>query len=91
MKSVRGAMMSVVVPALDTLCSNLFQQLNESFRAGLEQYLRQMRSLHEPVHQDTPQRLAVGTDAPSLIQLIEDRHIITAFETVCEFATNLFE
>uniref|UniRef100_F1KWZ1 Enhancer of mRNA-decapping protein 4 n=1 Tax=Ascaris suum TaxID=6253 RepID=F1KWZ1_ASCSU len=80
-KSVRGAMMSVVVPALDTLCSNLFQQLNESFRAGLEQYLRQMRSLHEPVHQDTPQRLAVGTDAPSLIQLIEDRHIITAFET----------
>ncbi|KHN88526.1 Enhancer of mRNA-decapping protein 4 [Toxocara canis] len=80
-KNVRGAMMSVVVPALDTLCSNLFQQLNESFRSGLEQYMRQMRSLHQqPTHAGTPQRPMVATDAPSLIQLIEAQQIVTAFE-----------
>uniref|UniRef100_A0A0M3JQX1 Ge1_WD40 domain-containing protein n=1 Tax=Anisakis simplex TaxID=6269 RepID=A0A0M3JQX1_ANISI len=86
-KNVRGAMMSVVVPALDRLCTNLFQQLNESFRNGLEQYMRQIRSLSLSLpqqsthhHSTAAQRSIVANDAPSLIQLIEAQQIVTAFE-----------
>ncbi|MFH4974918.1 hypothetical protein AB6A40_001627 [Gnathostoma spinigerum] len=85
-KNVREAMMSIVVPALDSLCSNLFTQLNETFRTGLDQYMKQLRLLQKdilhPLSESNPHVMSVTSshDPTSLIHLIENRRMAAAFE-----------
>lgn len=89
MKSVRSAMMSVVVPALNEVCRMLFQQLNEAFRMGLEEYMNQMRELSkealaagEMCNNVGANPMSTAIELPSLMQLIEHQRIPDAFEKV---------
>lgn len=77
-------MMSVVVPALDSVCTSLFQQLTETFRSGLEQFLRQVRNVQLETVKASSSVISssAGVDGPTLIQLIENDQISAAFERV---------
>lgn len=77
-------MMSVVVPALESVCSSLFQQLTETFRTGLEQFLRQIRNVQLETVKASGSMIgnSSNADGPTLIQLIENDQISTAFERV---------
>lgn len=87
--AVREILVVNMVPLLQDVCVSLFQQLNENFRAGLEQYMAQMHALctnalrtnhvvSDPMMADN----SSPTDPSALINLIDDHRITVAFEKV---------
>lgn len=85
-EKMREQMTQAVVPQVDRICGQLFKQLNESFRQGLEQYLTQFRALHSAtlaaVASATPAPSSVPADRSSLLQMIKNNQIPLAFDTV---------
>lgn len=66
----------MLIPAVDTTCAQLFQQLNESFRDGLQEFLDQLRKVQSTA--PTP----VLPDYGTLTQLIDGKQFTQAFEMV---------
>ncbi|CAJ0594419.1 unnamed protein product [Cylicocyclus nassatus] len=84
---LRESLTTMVVPAIERICAQLFKQLNDSFRHGLEQYLQQMRALQTATlaavaASATPApSLSVGADRQALAHMIKNNQIPLAFET----------
>ncbi|CAG9530902.1 unnamed protein product [Cercopithifilaria johnstoni] len=85
--NVRELLMASMIPILQDVCVSLFQQLNENFRAGLEQYMKQMHTLctsalrtNQAVTGPLMASNSSPTDPSALINLIEDQRITVAFE-----------
>uniref|UniRef100_A0A158Q7J4 Ge1_WD40 domain-containing protein n=1 Tax=Elaeophora elaphi TaxID=1147741 RepID=A0A158Q7J4_9BILA len=85
--NIREVMMANMMPLLQDLCVSLFQQLNENFRAGLDQYLKQIHTLctsslktNQTVTDPLMASNSSPTDPSALINLIEDQRITVAFE-----------
>ncbi|VDK75526.1 unnamed protein product [Litomosoides sigmodontis] len=84
---VREILIANMVPLLQDICVSLFQQLNENFRTGLEQYMAQMHALctnalktNQAVTSPLMAANSSPTDPSALINLIEDHRITVAFE-----------
>lgn len=91
-KNVRDAVMTAVIPVLQDICVSLFQQLNETFRAGLEQYMRQMQAFcagtmktDQITNDSAIDSSSSFSDTSALIRLIENHCFAAAFEKVFEF------
>ncbi|KAL3997425.1 hypothetical protein ACH3XW_10860 [Acanthocheilonema viteae] len=85
--NIREVLMASMIPILQDICVSLFQQLNENFRAGLEQYMKQMHTLctnalrtSQAVTAPLMTSNSSPTDPSALISLIEDQRITVAFE-----------
>ncbi|CAI4229908.1 unnamed protein product [Auanema sp. JU1783] len=84
---VTDSLANMIVPSLDRTCTQLFKQLNETFRLGMEQYLTQMRAFHQATIQAvtsaTPApAVSVPADRQALLQMIKTRQAPKALETV---------
>ncbi|KAK5977454.1 hypothetical protein GCK32_006111 [Trichostrongylus colubriformis] len=85
---LRESLTTMVVPAIERICAQLFKQLNDNFRHGLDQYLQQMRALQTATlaavaATATPApSLSVGADRQALAHMIKNKQIPLAFETV---------
>ncbi|WKX88976.1 hypothetical protein Q1695_008544 [Nippostrongylus brasiliensis] len=83
----RESLTTMVVPAVERICAQLFKQLNDNFRHGLEQYLQQMRALQTATlaavaATTTPApSLSVGADRQALAHMIKNNQVPLAFET----------
>ncbi|KAH7701546.1 Protein Y44E3A.6 a [Aphelenchoides avenae] len=75
-ETVRSSVHQVLIPAVENLCTQLFQQLNESFRDGLQDFLDQLHRVQSTA--PTP----VLPDYSTLTQLIEAKQYTQAFEMV---------
>lgn len=87
--NIRELLMATMIPILQDVCVSLFQQLNENFRAGLEQYMKQMHTLctsalrtNQSVADPLMASNSSSTDPSALINLIENQRITVAFEKV---------
>lgn len=96
--NIREILVASMIPILQDVCVSLFQQLNENFRAGLEQYMKQMHALCTSAvraNQSVANPLMGGnsspTDPSSLINLIEDQRITVAFEKVFGLTFSLWK
>ncbi|KAK6029160.1 hypothetical protein OSTOST_04736 [Ostertagia ostertagi] len=84
---LREQLTTMVVPAIERICAQLFKQLNDNFRHGLDQYLQQMRALQTATlaavaATATPApSLSVGADRQALAHMIKNNQIPLAFET----------
>uniref|UniRef100_A0A7I4XW79 Ge1_WD40 domain-containing protein n=1 Tax=Haemonchus contortus TaxID=6289 RepID=A0A7I4XW79_HAECO len=84
---LRESLTTMVVPAIERICAQLFKQLNDNFRHGLDQYLQQMRALQTATlaavaATATPApSLSVGADRQALAHMIKTNQIPLAFET----------
>ncbi|KAL6731372.1 hypothetical protein Aduo_002244 [Ancylostoma duodenale] len=84
---LRESLITMVVPAIERICAQLFKQLNDSFRHGLDQYLQQMRALQTATlaavaASATPApSLSVGADRQALAHMIKNNQVPLAFET----------
>ncbi|KHJ98908.1 hypothetical protein OESDEN_01117 [Oesophagostomum dentatum] len=84
---LRESLTTMVVPAIERICAQLFKQLNDSFRHGLDQYLQQMRALQTATlaavaASATPApSLSVGADRQALAHMIKNNQVPLAFET----------
>lgn len=92
-EKVRDAVNAVVVPQVDRICSQMFKQLNDSFRTGLEQYMTQFRALHSATlaavaSAATPAPSVVPSDRQALLQMIKSHQAPLAFDTVDYFPVN---
>lgn len=74
---VRATIHQMVVPALDSICTQLFQQLNEHFRSGIQEFTDQ---LHKAQRESAV--LSPKNNDHTLIQLIESGDVVDAFELV---------
>ncbi|KAK6017596.1 hypothetical protein OSTOST_16879, partial [Ostertagia ostertagi] len=87
-EQIRQQLTTMVVPAIERICAQLFKQLNDNFRHGLDQYLQQMRALQTATlaavaATATPApSLSVGADRQALAHMIKNNQIPLAFETV---------
>lgn len=87
-EKMRDSLVTLVVPALDRICSQLFKQMNETFRLGMEQYMAQFRALHSAtlaavaVSATPAPSMSVSADRQQLAQMIKNRQAPLAFETV---------
>jgi hypothetical protein len=43
-ETVKAVLTQVLVPSVDQICAQLFHQLNENFREGLQEFLEQVRA-----------------------------------------------
>ncbi|VDP20857.1 unnamed protein product [Heligmosomoides polygyrus] len=83
----RESLTTMVVPAIERICAQLFKQLNDNFRHGLDQYLQQMRALQTATlaavaASATPApSLSVGADRQALAHMIKNNQAPLAFET----------
>uniref|UniRef100_A0A0K0DFC4 CCR4-NOT transcription complex subunit 1 n=1 Tax=Angiostrongylus cantonensis TaxID=6313 RepID=A0A0K0DFC4_ANGCA len=76
----------MVVPAIERICAQLFKQLNDNFRHGLDQYLQQMRALQTATlaavaASATPAPSSVCADRQALAHMIRNNQVHLAFET----------
>uniref|UniRef100_A0A915PTM0 Enhancer of mRNA-decapping protein 4 WD40 repeat region domain-containing protein n=1 Tax=Setaria digitata TaxID=48799 RepID=A0A915PTM0_9BILA len=84
--NIREMLMATMIPILQDVCVSLFQQLNENFRAGLEQYMKQMHTLcastlrNQAANDSLMASNSSSTDPSALINLIENQRITAAFE-----------
>lgn len=84
---LRESLTAMVVPAIERICAQLFKQLNDNFRHGLDQYLQQMRALQTATlaavaATATPApSLSVGADRQALAHMIKNNQVPLAFET----------
>ncbi|EFO26769.1 hypothetical protein LOAG_01716 [Loa loa] len=85
--NIREILMATMIPILQDVCVSLFQQLNENFRAGLEQYMKQIHTLctstlrtNQAVTDPLMTSNSSSTDPSALINLIENQRITVAFE-----------
>ncbi|CAJ0943979.1 unnamed protein product, partial [Mesorhabditis belari] len=89
---MRDAIQQLLIPAVERTCGQLFKQLNEHFRQGIEQYLGQLRALQ----QATALSLASATPAPlpterqlvvqQLHSLLQSGSVPAAFEHALNLA-----
>jgi hypothetical protein len=75
---VRATIHQMVVPSLDDICTQLFQQLNEHFRSGVQEFIDQFHKAQRESAVLSPK----ANDYPTLIQLIESGDVVDAFEIV---------
>jgi F0F1-type ATP synthase membrane subunit b/b' len=75
-ETIRSSISQVLVPAVDELCSQLFNQLNEAFRDGLQEFVEQIRKVQSTA--PTP----LLPDYSTLLQLVEANQTVQAFEMV---------
>lgn len=75
-ESIKAVMGQVLVPSLEQLCGQLFLQLNERFKEGLNEFIDQMKVNQS--HAATP----VLPDYNVLAQMIEQNRLSQAFEYV---------
>lgn len=81
---VRSTIHQMVVPALDSICTQLFQQLNEHFRNGVQEFTDQLKEVQRESSALSPKT----NDYPTIIQLIESGDVVDAFEIVTFFKIN---
>ncbi|VDO54010.1 unnamed protein product [Brugia timori] len=78
--------MTSLIPILQDVCVSLFQQFNENFRTGLEQYMKQIRTNALRTNQTVPDSMITNNsssvDPSALMNLIENQRITIAFEKV---------
>ncbi|KAE9413972.1 hypothetical protein Angca_008586 [Angiostrongylus cantonensis] len=82
----RESLTTMVVPAIERICAQLFKQLNDNFRHGLDQYLQQMRALQTATlaavaASATPAPSSVCADRQALAHMIRNNQVHLAFET----------
>lgn len=56
-ETVKSVLTQVLVPSVDQICTQLFHQLNESFRDGLQEFLDQISRMDAADRQRTQQNL----------------------------------
>ncbi|MCP9264203.1 Enhancer of mRNA-decapping protein 4 [Dirofilaria immitis] len=85
--NIREVLMATMIPILQDVCVSLFQQLNENFRTGLDQYMKQIHALctstlrtNQVVIDPLMVNNSSSTDPSALINLIENQRITAAFE-----------
>uniref|UniRef100_A0A915ERZ1 Enhancer of mRNA-decapping protein 4 WD40 repeat region domain-containing protein n=1 Tax=Ditylenchus dipsaci TaxID=166011 RepID=A0A915ERZ1_9BILA len=86
--TVRSTVNQMLLPAVEGVCQQLFQQLNETFKDGLQEFVEQMRKVQEQQIQQasqTPTPLFQLDHNSAIIQLIESGQIIPAFELALSF------
>lgn len=87
--NIREVLMATMIPILQDVCVSLFQQLNENFRTGLDQYMKQIHTLctsalrtNQAVTDPLIVNNSSSADPSALINLIENQRITAAFEKV---------
>ncbi|KAI1711168.1 WD40 region of ge1, enhancer of mRNA-decapping protein domain-containing protein [Ditylenchus destructor] len=89
--TTRNVINQLLVPAIENVCQQLFQQLNERFRDGLQEFVDQLRIISRAQQQQFQQASAASTPLlfqqhnSALIQLIESAQFIQAFELAISF------
>ncbi|CAJ0572263.1 unnamed protein product, partial [Mesorhabditis spiculigera] len=88
-EKMREAIQQLLVPAIERTCGQLFVQLNEHFRLGIEQYLSQLRTLQQAtVESATP--APVPSERQLIVQqlhaLLQTGNIPAAFEHALNLA-----
>ncbi|OZC06529.1 hypothetical protein X798_06479 [Onchocerca flexuosa] len=85
--NIREVLMATMIPILQDVCVSLFQQLNENFRTGLDQYMKQIHTLctstlrtNQAVTDSLIVNNSSSADPSALINLIENQRITAAFE-----------
>ncbi|VIO95862.1 Uncharacterized protein BM_BM6557 [Brugia malayi] len=85
--NIREVLMTSLIPILQDVCVSLFQQLNENFRTGLEQYMKQIHTLctnalrtNQTVPDSMMTNNSSSADPSALMNLIENQRITIAFE-----------
>ncbi|VDK64320.1 unnamed protein product [Onchocerca ochengi] len=85
--NIREVLMATMIPILQDVCVSLFQQLNENFRTGLDQYMKQIHTLctsalrtNQAVTDPLIVNNSSSADPSALINLIENQRITAAFE-----------
>jgi len=84
---IRQTIGQMLVPAIDSVCSQLFHQLNETFANGLQDFMSQLRTI-QMEHQQMVASAAPPSQTPqmayndysTLNQLIEANQFAQAFE-----------